>query len=620
MRHCAALLSLVFLTSTSVLSQQALTGSIEGVVVRAGTGEPIADAQVSLTPFNIPGTGPRGGPLAASIVVTGGVAAGGAEILPAIAVPPPAISPAGVPPTGGPPQSPPRTFPSITTDGEGRFTFKDVPAGGYRVAATANGYARQEYAQRVLNAPGRPVFLAANQTFKDAAIQLTPTGPLTGRIFDESGQPATGAPVELLRSVYNLQGRTFQSVGTGIVDDRGEYRIFGVPPGRYYLSAGNPPGPARPRPGVSGVPSSAAGNPRYEYTFYPNVSDIEQAIPIEIRGGSETSMHMTIRRQMRTYRVSGKVIDAATGAPPPAINITMAYSNLTGGGGGFSSPNAYDPATGTFQMLNIAPGDYVIRAVEREQTPLLAARDAAGVEARRVAQAALASASAPAHVTDADIDGLVLTLRAGATAAGRIALEGQPLSSLGSLERMRLLLSPPLQMPLNQSPVATTPDANGVFQIVGLREGEYRAIITGMPHGFYVRSIEYDGEDILNKPFQFSGVGGGSVSVVLRRGAAQVTGTVTDSQSRVVPGIPVMLIPANRQRIDLYRGTIADQSGRFSFVNFPPGQYRAYSFDGIEQGAQFDPDFMQRYEQQGQSVVLAESSTSDINVRLITLP
>jgi hypothetical protein len=477
---------------------------------------------------------------------------------------------------------------------------------------------REEYGQRVVTAPGRPVFLAANQTFKDATIQLTPTGTLTGRIFDESGQPATGAPVELLRSVYNLQGKTFQSVGTGMVDDRGEYRIFGVPPGRYYLSAGNPPGPIRPI--GRGVPSSAAGAARYENTFYPNVIDIEQAVPIEIRGGSETSMHMTIRRQLRTYHVSGKVIDAVTGAPPPAINITLAYRNLTGGGGGFSSPNAYDPATGTFRMLNIAPGDYVVRAVEREQTPPVAARDAAGVEARRLAQAALASASAPAHVTDADIDGLVLTLRAGATATGRISVEGQPLSSLGSRDRMRLLVNPPLPMLNQASPVATTPDANGLFQIVGLREGEYRVIINGIPQGFYVRSIEYDGEDILNKPFQFSGVGGGSVSVVLRRGAAQVTGTVTDSQSRVVPGIPVMLIPANRQRIDLYRGTIADQSGRFSFVDFPPGQYRVYSFDGIEQGAQFDPDFMQRYEQQGHAIVLAESSTSDVNVRLITLP
>jgi hypothetical protein len=350
------------------------------------------------------------------------------------------------------------------------------------------------------------------------------------------------------------------------------------------------------------------------------VNDIEQAVPIEIRGGSETSMHMTIKRQLRTYRVSGKVIDAATGAPPRAVNITMAYRNLTGGGGGFSSPNVYDPATGTFRMLNIAPGDYVVRAVEREQTPPVAARDAAGVEARRVAQAALASASAPAHVTDADIDGLVLTLSTGVTATGRLVVEGQPLSSLSTLDRMRISLNPPTPMPNQTSPVATTPDQNGVFQIVGLREGEYRLTIAGIPQGFYIRSIQYDGEDILNEPFRFAGAGGGTVSVVLRRGAAQVTGTVTDFQSRVVPGIPVMLIPADRQRIDLYRGTIADESGRFSFVGFPPGQYRVYSFDGIEQGAQFDPDFMQRYEQQGQPVLLAESSTSDVNVRLITLP
>ena len=621
MRHIMTVLTVVLLAaSANVMSQQPQAGSIEGVVVRAGTGEPVTGAQVTLTSFNVPpglaGAGVPGGVLGGIVAtgIGGGVAGGGGgggviQQSNVTVAPPPGGAPVGAA------VAPPQAFPVQTTGSDGKFAFKNLRAGNYRVAAVANGYVRQEYAQRAMNTPGRPIALGDNEAFKDATISLTPAGTLSGRIYDEAGQPATGAPVQLLRPVYNIQGRNFQTVGNGFVDDRGDYRIFNVPPGRYYLNAGTAPGPG----GLRGGPVGAA---RYEMIFYPNVRNIDQAATIEVPSGSETSVNMTVKRQLQSYRVSGRVIDSATGAPPPAVQIMMAYRGVAGGSGAFSSGNPYDPSTGTFQIQNVSPGDYTVQATVRPQAAAGQALpiDPAGIEARRVAQASLPSAAAPIRVIDADIEGVVLTLRSGVTLEGRIIVEGQSITSVTGLDRMRITMNPPVQIVNQTPPVAMAPSADGLFQMVGAREGEYRVTAAGMPQGFYVKSIHYDGDDILTRPFRFSGLAGGTVNVVLRPGAVQLSGTVTDSELRPVPSTQVMLVPAERGRNDLYRQALTDQSGRFSFPNVPPGPYRVFGWDGIEPGAQFNPEFMQQYEQRGQSVQLAESANQDVNVRLISLP
>src|SRR6185295_16019482 len=107
------------------------------------------------------------------------------------------------------------------------------------------------------------------------------------------------------------------------------------------------------------------------------------------------------------------------------------------------------------------------------------------------------------------------------------------------------------------------------FQVEGLRQGEYRVSVArrGTPpptSGFYLKSIRYDGEDILGKPFKFSGAASGEFEVIFRRGASQISGTVTDSRSQPVSGMQVALIPDQRYRTDLYRPALTDQNGVFT--------------------------------------------------------
>src|SRR5262245_33411050 len=184
--------SIVFLLQVAAPAsqQQPARGSIEGVVVRAGTGEPIAGAEIQVMRVATPGEEGRVEPLVAVVF------------------------------TGGDPFAP---IPAIT-DREGHFLLKDLEPGSYKIRAARNGYAKQEYGQRIPAGQGTVLTVTGGQTLKDIAFHLIPGGTISGQVRDDGGEPITGARVELLRVAYVESGkRDFRIAGSALTDDRGEY-------------------------------------------------------------------------------------------------------------------------------------------------------------------------------------------------------------------------------------------------------------------------------------------------------------------------------------------------------------------------------------------------------------
>jgi protocatechuate 3,4-dioxygenase beta subunit len=543
------------------------TGSIAGIVVRADTDQPIAPAQVTLT-AQAPDT-PAPGPAA---IARGAIT-------------------------------------SVTTGADGKFAFENLNPGSYRVVATATGFGRQEYGQRATYGPGRLVFVVAGRSFGDTKIRMTPAGVVAGRILDESGQPAVGAPVQLWRVTINLQGKAYQPVGGGSVDDRGNFRISDVPPGRYYLMAGAQAAAVGLAMGLRGgaVPDIY----RYAAVFHPNVSNIDDATTIEVAGGKESSFDMRLERTPRKFHIRGRVINPGGATFPPDTIVTVGFRSLAGAGSAVS-PNSFDPATGTFDVPNVPRGEFTINVVPSPQPP----RGAGGVTIPEQRARSLA-ASVPVSVSNADIDGLVLTLAAGVTVGGRLTVQGRPLSALPDLGSVRLILNTvPMFSPLG-NPLPSTIADDGTFQVVGMREGEYRAQLNANVPGFYVRNIKFGGEEVLGKTFRFRSGDSGSFEVVLQAGMQTLSGTVTDSEPQPVSGIAVFLIPSDRARLDLFRNTITDQNGKFSFANIAPGDYKVFSWEAADNNAHLDPDFLKPYEGFGKAVSVAESSNTSLDVKLI---
>jgi len=598
---------------------QTAKGSIEGTVVQARNGAPLPGVRVILAR-----SAPAGGAPGSAVPLT---SAPTAPPPPPPPPPPPAppvpsaapvagastfvfqsVSPAAAGIAGG------GNLPTATTDSQGRYLIKDVEPGSYRVTFASNGYVKQEYGQHSFSGQGAPVAVTAGKSVKDIDMSMTQAGNLSGHIRDTSGVPAAGVPIQLLRASYSASGqKSFQSISTDKTDDRGEYRLYWLSPGRYYVNAGTSPGPTN-RPvlfgGGAASPNQMPGE-SFTYTYYPGVTSTSQAVAIDIGAGAEVGgIDFAVQRQ-QLLNVRGKVVDTRTGASPAAVNISLAYQAFEGGGS-FSSANNYNASTGTFELVNLIPGSYAINATVQDNT----VNDPAS-------RARLSSASLAIDVFNGDLENVVLNLVPGFPLAGRFRVEGKQLPPNSN---------PRLQMRSSQNGVITNtvggsslvspvPDADGNFRFDGVHPGEFRVALTNMLPEYHLKEVRLNGVDVLNQPMQFPGVDNAFLDVVISSGAIQVEGTTTDAKSMPEPGVSVVLIPdQHRDRADLYKFTTTDATGKYLLRGIAPGDYKLFAWDSMDPYAWFDPEIQLRNANKGTSIHVVESANQNVDLKVITEP
>ena len=598
-RSLIGLALLLALPVTPAAQQGSSPASIEGIVVRAGTNEPLAGARVTLAAVSATASSSTTSPIVT--VATGGLAADAALV----AVSGNATSP----------------IPAVFTDAAGRFAFQNLGSGLYSLQVLRDGYARQSYGQRTPAGPATAIRIAGGQSIPNIVMSLVPAGNISGVIRGSEGQPQAGVPVQLLRATYNANGqRAFQTEGATRTNDRGEYRLYWLTPGSYYLSAGSAPGPIR----TSGANAPASPNEipdrSFILTYYPGVFDPGGAARIEVTPGGELSgIDFSVPSQ-QLRRIRGRVTDLATGQPPASAGLSLAYRTLTGASGAFSAGEKYDPRTGEFELRNVPPGSYVIQAIAMDHVAASESETLVKVGA----VATRANARLPVDISNHDVDGLLLTLTTGVALPGRISVEGMNLSSVVGWERIRVPLKPTLDGAFgpNVQPAAPVPQglqADGTFAIVGVSAGEFTVgPLTGLPTGFYVKEARFAQVDVLSQPLRFSGVAGGSLEIVLSSKASQVDGVAVDARSTPIAGARVVLVPdRQRHRTDLFKTTMSDSSGRFVFRGIPPGDYRVFGWETLDSYAYFDPDLLRRVEPQGTPARVTESATNNLTVRII---
>lgn len=561
--------------------------SIEGAVIRAGTGEPLPRAQVTLIRATA-GIAPA----AAAAAVAGGTAA---------------------------------ALPAAFTDGDGKFTLNNVEPGSYRIAVARNGYARQEYGQRVFGGQGRVVTLVAGQAIRAIAVNLMPAGVVSGVVRDSLGEPMSGFQVQLLRAVYGPSGqRTFQTAGGDRTDDRGEYRVFWVTPGRYYVAV-NSASPARAFAilGGAGSPNEVVER-TYPATYYPGTIDVSQASVIEVDPGVEINSIDVTLAQQNLFHVRGWIVDPITGQPPRAASVSIVPRGPGAAPVGFSgSAPPYNPADGTFDLRDLAPGAYWIRAtVTGNSAQSVVPASATGrtlvdffsdsiFSERRAAQGAV-------DVFGSDVDGLVLMLSSGVSIRGRLSVEDQPLAAVADFERLEVTLRAAttgmLMNPTRHQPMS--PD--GEFTLENVLPGDYLTAVQSLPPEYYVKEARIADFDGLDRPMVITGPASGSLNIVLSRKAGQITGVVVDDRRQAVAGIQTVLVPDRRRgRIDLYKTAATDDTGRFSLQGIPPGDYKVFAWEAIEAFGYFDEDFLSQFELEGQRVRIEESSRERVEVKVI---
>src|SRR5437867_5256590 len=210
-----------------------------------------------------------------------------------------------------------------TTDAEGRYEFRNVKPGRYTISASRNSYVTMSYGQTRPFEPGTPLEIKDGQTVERLDFNLPRAGVITGRILDEFGEPLPGVQVSAMRYQF-MQGRR-QLVNTGRMassDDLGDFRLYGLQPGQYYLQAtwrsNMPPGGGRP------------DQTAYAPTYFPGVTDAARAQRFTIGIGQELNDLVMSMRPVKATRVTGTVV-TSQGRPMAGMLMVMQMSN-----GGFS--------------------------------------------------------------------------------------------------------------------------------------------------------------------------------------------------------------------------------------------------------------------------------------------
>jgi sarcosine oxidase gamma subunit len=547
---------------TAPQQTQPAKSSIEGYVLRAGTNEPIGRARVTVTRSQ----------------VSGGVIT---------------------------PLTTSTSIPPVTTDNQGHFVLRNLDPGPYTLVVQRNGFARQAYGERAPGRGGTPLNLAVGQAMKDVVMRLIPAGTVTGRVSDATGEPISSINVQLLRSTYDGTGqRRFQTAGSARTNDRGEYRIYWVTPGRYFVNA------APNRSPIDSLPIAPAGNevtdPGYVVTYYPGTVDPSTAAAIEVQPGVEISAIDFTLTQQQLFRIRGRVFDPKIGQFPRNASILVLPRDPAASGVGPSmllGINSYNSNNGTFEVRDVAPGSYWVRA----DAPINAANP--DFNQRNTGQVAVDVSK--------DVDDLVIAFTPGFSLPGRLSLEGgTAVSSLPDFDRMRILLAPTVPSLVSSSPSPVVSN-DGSFKLDNVQPGDYRVSIFPMPPGMYIKEARIGRTDVLNS-VSVTGPLNGSLDILLSPNSGQVDGAVIDKDRHPVPGIQVVLIPdRQRDRRDLYKTATSDQNGHFTIRSIVPGDYKLFAWEDLEPFAYNDPDILRKYEEKGTLVKVSESSKLNIEAKVI---
>jgi len=482
------------------------------------------------------------------------------------------------------------------TDADGRFVFRNLPFGRYTIEATRPGYVRSAYGARRYDRPGTPVTITDADRVHTLEWWMARGAVITGRILDEFGHPAQGGRVNVQQIRVVNGERTLVSVPMvstilgEVVDDRGEYRLFGLPAGDYVISvmprsigtgdirrmtdaemqaarqAIQQPGTATTTP-----PPTTLG---FSEVYFPGVLSSTEAATITVRAGEVRAGVDFNVRLVPTATLEGLVITPG-GVAPESVRLSLTpkgggTSTIIGAPGAatmvftelrIASGGTQVNPDGTFTYGGVAPGSYTLNAnVTRDgATPLWAATDVT--------------------VDGHTVSGLSLVLQEGLTVSGTLAFEADGVDPPVDVSRARLNFIPMGGGMVVMSPGATTVTESG-FTARGLVPGPMRVIATfNTPEANWtLKSAVIKGRDVLDLPFVLEPTDTITDAVLTFTNQVQdVSGTLSDATNRPAPDFTIVVFPedpalwSSTRRVRTSRpGT----DGRFTITGLPSGRYR----------------------------------------------
>lgn len=472
---------------------------------------------------------------------------------------------------------------SVSTDDRGVFEFRELPKGRYTLTAAKTIYVTMQFGQQRASEEGRPIELDAGASLDLPDLALPRGGVLAGRVVDDLGDPVVAVVVAAMRPRTVDGARRLAAVGRAAeTDDRGEYRLFGLPAGTYTIGT------------LSG---SAGGSLPFGPAYFPGTANPTDAELVLVRSGQVRTGIDIALQPTPLSRILGTLGPGRNGEL--VRNATVrAYSQT-----GFMSLAGAVQPDGSWLIADAPAGEYAI---------VVTGHDATG---------APTYGFIPVSVTGGDVAGLFVPMTPGGRARGRIVFEGtaKPPVSPASMDIVSQ---------------ATGPSGFAVGRIGAIRNNwtfELTSQIgprlirpSGLPAGWFLKSVALGERDVTDTPLVFDGTEDLSdISVVLTKSTTLLTGKVVGDHGTPVSVYTVIVFAQDRARWSAGSRFIGvgrpDQGGRFTVTGLPPGAYFVVAADGVDSGVWEDPKFLEVLRGSATAVVLTEGTPVTVTLGLMTI-
>ena len=590
-----AALSLVVLLAQALPGQQprdapppsakAGTAAIRGRVFNLETGLLIRRASVMLmvmptTPARPPsGGGPVVVPLAQAQVQAGAGRGGGAR--------------------------------AVRTDQAGRFEFTGLTAGTYRLRVSPNqntgAYLGSAYGASDSREPGKVIELKEGQQFDTADVPLQRGGAVTGRIIDDGGDPLSRVNVYVSRTTPGGQG--FQRTGGGLIqsDDHGRYRIYGLEPGDYIVTAETR--------GMGGPPVDDPEPEGFVATHHPGTASQRDAVRVRVRAGLDADGIDIQMIRTRTFRITGTIMDSQ-GRPAQRVNAMFVMPT----GGGFSSNGVSMDPQGRFTIRDVVPGEYIL--VVRPGGMNFGEPPGVTPSPAPPSPAPQEHAIVPLSV-GADIENLVVVTQPGVTVAGQVVFaDGDP---GGKAESLRVSAQPGNRMQMFGPPPTATVDAQNRFTLTGLFGPQLiRVLVTSRT--WALQAIMLGATDITETPVEFRKEHSGHLQIVLTTRTATIEGTVTGDDGVPIDQIAILVFPEDKASWRFgsprVRTGMSLKEGRFSVTGLVAGRYFAIAMPprDMMMTPDMSPEYFEGLAKDATRVVVAEDERRVVDLRVSKPP
>jgi hypothetical protein len=468
------------------------------------------------------------------------------------------------------------------TDATGHFHFDNVNPDSYSISAERPGF-------MVPGAPlGGPysITVGDEQHVRDVALKLMPLGAISGHVLDDDGDPIVRAGVNVLRYVYGPGRKQLKSVAYVESNDLGEFEALFLVPGRYYIEA-----TSAPPPNVPPLTRWAHSEQAYPLTFYPNASEATQATRVSLAPGAHLGNIDFRLHKLPAYHIRGTVggVSASDAGPPSPVLVTVPDSDL--------GPNLAQSAVrrdGTFDLRGIVNGAYQLSYTHFLPGNMPSFSDQS------------------VRVSDADVNGVVLTPRKPVEVSGSVTVEGPQPEKL----EVQIVLSS-LQGPDGNANSPVGPD--GKFTLSALAKA-YLLQFSNVPAGKYVKSIHFGDREIKNGEIDLTEGSAAALNIVLGADGGEIDGTVQNASGQPTAVILITLAPAEEYdgRSDLLKNIVTDASSIFQMNDVAPGVYQVLAWENDAAGGIQSSEFRKAFEDRSVAVTVGPKEKVSVQLNIIT--